>query len=114
MEASFVQHLERAAKEEAVARFAAVSLSAAVSGAAPTETHAQGDHRHTASIQANFRGHVIAIGVTYTFTVDGSPLHIHVDVDDEGRLCSHTLPYVTFLSPVDLVRHFISIYPEEQ
>ncbi|MEU6237250.1 hypothetical protein [Kitasatospora sp. NPDC047058] len=68
---------------------------------------------HSSSVRtAEFEGHQIRIVTTYEVTVDGRPLTVGLDVDEDGRLACHGLPAYQFSSAVDIVQELIRKFPK--
>lgn len=61
---------------------------------------------------AEYDGRQIFIKTTYEIEVDGVPFQGHANVDDEGRIHCHAIPYETYSSAIDFVKHLIDLYPE--
>jgi hypothetical protein len=61
----------------------------------------------------HYNGHHIVVETTYTITVDGRPLNIHVGVYNDGTTDTHGLPNYQFGSVVDMVRTLIDMFPHE-
>jgi hypothetical protein len=57
-------------------------------------------------------GHQVKITTTYRIEVDGVPVQLHVSVDNQGRVNSHSTPFVSYGSATDLVRALINRFPE--
>ncbi len=77
------------------------------------DPHAAGKGTGITSIRhAEYAGHKIVIKITYEIEVDAIPFRGHATVDDRGRLHCHAIPYASYASAVDLVKHLIDLYPE--
>lgn len=61
---------------------------------------------------AEHRGHEIEIVTTYEISIDGTPVHFHASVGDDGKLRCHESPYAAVPSAIDLVKHLIDLYPD--
>ncbi|MGH2899167.1 MAG: hypothetical protein ACRDMZ_10880 [Solirubrobacteraceae bacterium] len=59
-----------------------------------------------------YRGHEIEIVTTYEISIDGTPVHFHASVGDDGRLRCHESPYAAVPSAIDLVKHLMDLYPD--
>lgn len=70
-----------------------------------------GEGSLTSTRRATHDGHAIVITTTYSITVDGEPLHAHVEVDDLGRVHCHGLPNYNFGSALDMVKALIDSEP---
>lgn len=57
-------------------------------------------------------GHSIRIVTTYEIVVDGKPMQTHAMVDEEGQLWCHAIPYLSFPSASEMVRHIIDEYAD--
>jgi hypothetical protein len=61
---------------------------------------------------AEYRGHEIEIVTTYEISIDGTPVHFHASVGDDGMLRCHEAPYAAVPSAIDLVKHLMDLYPD--
>ena len=57
-------------------------------------------------------GRRIKITTTYKVEIDDHPIRFQADVDNEGCLHCHTMPYTTYTSAIDLVKSLVEHYPE--
>ncbi len=70
-------------------------------------------HRSLTSVRTfAHAGHQVKITTTYRIEVDGVPVQLHALVDDQGRLVSHSTPFVSYGSATDMVRALIDRFPE--
>ncbi len=76
------------------------------------DPHAAHEGGITSIRYAEHNGHKIVIKTTYEIEVDGVPFRGHVSVDDSGRLQCHAIPYDSYASAVEFVKHLIDLYPE--
>ena len=58
------------------------------------------------------KGRKIFIKTTYQIEVDGQSYKGHAQVNSEGRIHCHAIPYDSFPSAVDFVKQLIDLYPE--
>jgi hypothetical protein len=58
-------------------------------------------------------GHVGRIITTYRVEVDGQEVHPHLSVDEDGRVFTHALPFVTYASAVELMKDVIAAYADD-
>jgi hypothetical protein len=69
-------------------------------------------HHPLTSVRAfTHAGHQVKITTTYQIEVDGVPVQLHALVDDQGRLVSHTTPFVSYGTAPDLVKALIDRFP---
>ena len=73
---------------------------------------------HTAHLQTGVRefahaGHVVRITTTYKVEVDGREVQAHLSVDEDGRVFTHALPFVSYGSAVDLMKSVIDAYADD-
>lgn len=61
---------------------------------------------------AEHKGRTIVIRTTYEIEVDGLAYHGHAQVDEDGRIHCHAIPYDTHPSAVAFVKQLIDLYPE--
>lgn len=57
-------------------------------------------------------GHQVRVTTTYQIEVDGVPVQLHALVDDQGRVVSHSTPFVSYGSAPDMVKALINRFPE--
>jgi hypothetical protein len=70
-------------------------------------------HGPTRSVRtASHGGHSVKVTTTYEVEIDGQPFALHMMVDNEGNLWSHTCPYHTFPSAIELIQFLIDQLPE--
>ena len=70
------------------------------------------EHRLRGVRCAEYRGHEIEIVTTYEISIDGTPVHFHASVGDDGMLRCHEAPYAAVPSAIDLVKHLMDLYPD--
>lgn len=75
----------------------------------PEEAH---EHRLRGVRCAEHNGHKIEIVTTYEISIDGTPVHFHASVGDDGMLRCHESPYAAVPSAIDLVKHLMDLYPD--
>ena len=89
-----------------------VKIASPIYGAAKIQVEGrQAQPAHKTSFRttrsAVHRGKVIKIHTTYRIEVDGTPLSVHVTVDNDGTVHCHGLPNYSFGSAVDMVRALV-------
>ncbi len=76
----------------------------------PSRRHEGGELTSVRAVE--HRGRKIVIRTTYEIEIDGRPYQGHAQVDEDGRIHCHAIPYDTFPSAVDFVKQLIELYPE--
>lgn len=73
-------------------------------------------HHHGGGVRAlrsaDHRGHHIEVTTTYEIGVDGKPLEVMLNVDNDGRVTCHAVPNYISFSAVDVVKRLIDSYPD--
>jgi hypothetical protein len=68
---------------------------------------------HAASTRILYAGgHSIEITTTYSVSIDGQVVPVHMMVDSDGQLWSHLCPYRTFANATDLLRYLVEHVPD--
>jgi hypothetical protein len=70
-------------------------------------------HQTTSVREFTYAGHVGRIITTYRIEVDGQEVHAHLSVDEDGRVFTHALPFVTYASAVELMKDVIGAYADD-
>ena len=70
-------------------------------------------HQTTSVREFTYGGHVGRIITTYRIEVDGQEVHAHLSVDEDGRVFTHALPFVTYASAVELMKDVIGAYADD-
>jgi hypothetical protein len=70
-------------------------------------------HQTTSVREFTDGGHVGRIITTYRIEVDGQEVHTHLSVDEDGRVFTHALPFVTYASAVELMKDVIRAYADD-
>jgi hypothetical protein len=70
-------------------------------------------HQTTSVREFTYGGHVGRIITTYRIEVDGQEVHAHLSVDEDGRVFTHALPFVTYASAVELMKDVIRAYSDD-
>ena len=79
----------------------------------PQYVEDHGMERELSSVRiAQHGGHQIRITTTYRIEIDGSPVHLHLQVGNDGQLHCHTTPYANYVSAIDLVTALVDRFPE--
>ena len=79
----------------------------------PTYVDPHAGHQTTSVREFTYGGHVGRIITTYRIEVDGQEVHPHLSVDEDGRVFTHALPFVTYASAVDLMKDVIRAYSDD-
>jgi hypothetical protein len=79
----------------------------------PTYVEPHAAHQATSVREFTHGGHVGRIITTYRIEVDGQEVHPHLSVDEDGRVFTHALPFVTYASAVDLMKDVIRAYADD-
>ena len=74
-------------------------------------------HHHQMSGLSSLRrfehnGHKVEIETTYRITIDGNVYEGHASVDGEGHIQCHAIPYKSWSSAVEFVKHLLDQYPQ--
>jgi hypothetical protein len=79
----------------------------------PTYVDPHAGHERTSVREFAHAGHVVRIITTYRIEVDGQEVQTHLSVDEDGRVFTHALPFVTYSSAVDLMKEVINKYSQD-
>nr|AIA12574.1 Unknown Function [uncultured bacterium] len=79
----------------------------------PTYVDPHAGHQTSSVREFTYAGHVGRIITTYRIEVDGQEVHPHLSVDEDGRVFTHALPFVTYASAVDLMKDVIGAYSDD-
>ena len=63
--------------------------------------------------EADYKGHHIVVRTKYEVEVDGKPLMGHMGVTDSGLVHFHSVPNMSFVSALDMVKKIIDVFPDE-
>ena len=75
------------------------------------EPEGRGSHGLSSTRVFNYRGHQASVKTTYEIEIDDKPYAGHINVDEEGHIRCHAIPYETYPSAVDFVKQLIDQYP---
>ncbi len=70
-----------------------------------------GEERGPLNREFDYRGRRIQIETSYAITVNGEPFQGHITLGNDGRVYSHSCPYLDFPSVVELMKYLIDLYP---
>jgi hypothetical protein len=62
--------------------------------------------------QMSYKGHQLVVRTSYEFEVDGKPVRVELDLDNDGNVTCHALPNYSFTSAVLLLRKLVDQFPD--